>query len=445
MSTQPNYKTKENRFLGFWTTTSLVVGNMIGSGIFLLPSALAVYGGISILGWIFTAIGSLLLSIVFMHLSREFPKIGGPYVFAREAFGNFAGFVVAYGYWISILCGNAAIAIASISYLSILFPILSASPNLNFLAALAALWTLTLINLMGIRVSGRVQLVTSILKVLPLLVIALVGFFYFDPSHFSPFNVSKESSFDAVTATAVLTLWAFLGLECATIPADNIKDPERTIPRATVIGTLIVACVYILSTVSIMGIIDPGDLVQSNAPFADAASKLFGSAAGYLVAGAGVVACIGALNGWILLQGQMPLAAALDDLFPKKFRALSKTGTPAFGIIISSVLISLLMLMNYAESFVDKFTFVILLATLATLVPYLLSTLAQLKFVYRAKDRKKLVKLVIISALAFLYSAWAVIGLGAYTIFWGIVLIASGVPIFIWMRARRNRRNTDRA
>ncbi|MBL7961132.1 amino acid permease, partial [bacterium] len=168
-----------------------------------------------------------------------------------------------------------------------------------------------------------------------------------------------------------------------------------------------------------------------------------GSSAGYIVACAGVVACIGALNGWILLQGQMPLAAALDDLFPKKFRALSKTGTPAFGIIISSVLISLLMLMNYAESFVDKFTFVILLATLATLIPYLLSTLAQLKFVYKAKDRKKLVKLVIITVLAFLYSAWAVIGLGAYTIFWGIVLIATGVPVFIWMRARRMRQNNS--
>ncbi len=441
MSNPPGDTTESRQLLGFWTGTSLVVGNMIGSGIFLLPSALAAYGGISIIGWIFTTAGSLLLSIVFMHLSRSYPKIGGPYVYAREAFGNFAGFIVAYGYWISILCGNAAIAIASVSYLSMVFPVLTTASHLDVLAALAVLWILTSVNLMGIRISGRVQLVTAVLKMLPLIGIALLGFIYFDPGHFTPFNVSKHGSFDAITTTAALTLWAFLGLESATIPADNIKDPKRTIPKATVIGTSIVALVYILSTVSIMGILSPADLAHSNAPFADAAAKLFGSAAGYIIAGAGAVACIGALNGWILLQGQMPLAAALDHLFPKRFRALSKNGTPARGIVVSSVCISALLLMNYTEGFVEKFTFVILLATLATLVPYLVSTLAQLKFVYQAKNGVGLARLGIIAALAFLYSAWAVIGLGSYTIFWGIVLISTGIPIFIWMRVRRSTQN----
>ena len=159
-----------------------------------------------------------------------------------------------------------------------------------------------------------------------------------------------------------------------------------------------------------------------------------------IIAGAGAVACIGALNGWILLQGQMPLAAALDHLFPKGFRSRSKTGTPVWGIVLSSVFISILLMMNYTEGFVEKFTFVILLATLATLVPYLISTLAQLKFLFRAKDRAGVIRLGIIAAAAFLYSVWAVIGLGAYTIFWGIVLIATGIPVFIWMRLRREQR-----
>ena len=275
-----------------------------------------------------------------MNLSREFPKIGGPYVFVREAFGDFAGFIVAYGYWVSILCGNAAIAIASVSYLSIFFPILSNTPSLNVLAALTTLWILTWVNLLGIRVSGRIQIITTVLKLLPLIVIALLGLLYFDPSHFSPLNVSKQNTFTTITASASLTLWAFLGLESATIPAGNIKDPQHTIPRATIIGTLVVAFVYILSTISIMGIISPNDLVHSNAPFADATSKLLGSAAGLIIAGVGVIACIGALNGWILLQGQMPLAASLDNLFPKGFRLLSKTGTPVWGIVISSIFIT---------------------------------------------------------------------------------------------------------
>ncbi len=412
---------------------------MIGSGIFLLPSALAIYGGISIVGWIFTTVGSLLLAVVFMHLSRRYPKVGGPYVFAREAFGNLAGFVVAYGYWISILCGNAAIAIVSVSYLSVIFPALTTASHLDVLAALSVLWTLTGINLLGVRISGRVQLVTTVLKVLPLVVIALLGLAYFDASHFVPFNVSERSSFGAITATAALTLWAFLGLESATIPADSIKDPGRTIPRATVVGTSIAALIYILSTVSIMGILSPHDLAHSDAPFADAAARMFGPAAKYIVAGAGAIACIGALNGWILLQGQMPRAAALDNLFPRRFSALSRTGAPLQGIVFSSVCVSALLLMNYTKGFVEKFTFVILLATLATLVPYLVSALAQLKFEFQASHRPGLTGLGAIATLALLYSGWAVLGLGAYTIFWGLVLIATGVPVFIWMRRRKPR------
>lgn len=436
MTNPPTTGAADKQLLGFWTSTSLVAGNMIGSGIFLLPAALAAFGGISIVGWLFTTAGSLLLAIVFMQLSRAYPKIGGPYAFAREAFGDFAGFIVAYGYWLSILCGNAAIAIASVSYLSIIFPVLGTASHLDVLAALALLWGLTWINLLGVRVSGRVQLVTTILKVLPLIAIALLGFVHFDPDHFTPLNVSDRSSLGAITATAALTLWAFLGLESATVPADNIKDPKRTIPRATLAGTSVAALIYILSTVSVMGILSPADLAQSNAPFADAAARLFGSAAGYVVAGAGAIACIGALNGWILLQGQMPRAAALDNLFPRRFRALSKTGAPFQGTIISSVCISMLLMMNYMEGFVAKFTFVILLSTLATLVPYLVSTLAQLKFVLQATDRSSLVGLGMIATLAFLYSAWAVVGLGTATILWGTALIATGVPVFLWLRHR---------
>jgi len=429
----------EKRVLGFWTSTSLVVGNMIGSGIFLLPSALAVYGGISIFGWLFTTVGAIFLAIVFVNLSRAYPKIGGPYVFAKEGFGNFPGFIVAYGYWISILCGNAAISVALVSYLSVFYPALSDQPLLGAAAALFNLWFLTLINSLGIHLSGRVQFVTAILKILPLIGIAFIGIFYFEPSHFVPLNISSESTFTAITASATLTLWAFLGLESATIPADNIKNPKRIIPRATITGTLIAAFVYILATISLMGIISPNELANSNAPFADGAKQLWGSAAGFIIAGAGAVACFGALNGWILLQGQMPLAAALDKLFPKKFANLSQNGTPVFGLILSSIFVSFIMMMNFTKGLVEKFTFVILLATLATLIPYLFSTLAQLKFLYKKNNFRKLLRLLIITSLAFLYSVWAVIGLGVYTIVWGTVFISTGIPIYIWLKIRKNK------
>lgn len=423
--------------LGIWTGTALVAGNMIGSGIFLLPAALAAYGGISIVGWLFTATGSLLLAVVFMQLSRAFPRVGGPYVFAREAFGDLAGFVVAWGYWISILCGNAAIAIVAVSYLSTLFPALTTASHLDILAALALMWILTGINLLGVRVSGTVQLTLTVLKVLPLLAIAVLGLAHLEPAHFTPVNASEKGIAGAITATAALTLWAFLGLESATIPADSIRDPRRTIPRATIAGTIVAAVVYILSTVSIMGILPPAELAGSNAPFADAAARLFGSGAGYLVACVGAVSCIGALNGWVLLQGQMPRAAALDGLFPRRFRELSGRGVPLAGAVFSSTCVSVLLAMNYTRGFVEKFTFAILLSTLATLVPYLASALAQLKFAAQAAGRPGVTGPMAVAALAALYSAWAVLGLGSRTIFWGVVLMATGVPLFAWMRTRR--------
>jgi APA family basic amino acid/polyamine antiporter len=431
-----NPKTSTAAF-GFWTATALVVGNMIGSGILLLPSALANYGGISIIGWIFTTTGALFLSYVFMNLTRRFPNIGGPYVFARRAFGDRAGFTVAYSYWISIICGNAAIAIALTGYLSVFIPLIGASHFASLSASLICLWGLTLVNVLGIQVSSKVQLVTALLKVMLLLAVACAGLFNFDPAHFAPFNQSGESDLGAITSTAALTLWAFLGLESATIPADKIRNPEKNIPRATILGTVTVAIVYILITVSIMGLLSPGELSRSNAPFADAITVILGPAAGFTTALIGVITCAGALNGWIFLQGQMPLAAAMDDLFPKLFGKLSTRETPIGGIVFSSCLISLLLIMNYSAALVEQFTFIILLATLATLLPYLISALAQFKFDVSDQARRPIIRSVIVTSLAFIYSWWAVLGLGMEAIAWGIVCILTGAPLYWVIKVRK--------
>jgi APA family basic amino acid/polyamine antiporter len=415
---------------------------MIGSGIYLLPAALAVYGGISIFGWLVSTIGSICLALVFVNLSKMMPKVGGPYVYVREGFGDFPGFIVTWGYWVSILAANAAIAVALVSYLSMFIPVLDSSPIAAIIAALFFIWLLTLVNIIGIRESGRLQLVTTVLKITPLVAIAVFGIFYFDTSNFIPFNPSGEGTLSAIKATTALTLWAFLGLESATIPADNIKDPGRTIPRATVSGTVITAVIYILSTTVVMGLINSDDLINSAAPFADAAQKLWGSGAGLVIAAGGVISCFGALNGWILLQGQVPYAAAKDKLFPAMFSKLSVKGTPATGLIFSSILVTILMVMNYTKGLVEKFTFIILLATLATLVPYLLSALAEiLKFAKKREgsDRKKFIKSIIIAWLAFIYSLWALWGIGIETILWGVALLLAGIPVFLYLKREIKR------
>jgi len=435
--------TADTRKLGLGMCTALVIGNMIGSGVFLLPAALAAYGGISILGWLFTAAGAMFLALAFARLSRMVPKAGGPYAYTRRGFGDLAGFLVAWGYWISIWSGNAAIAIAMVGYLAFFWPLLADSPLLAGSVALASIWLLTWVNSAGVRNAGFVQVVTTVLKLVPLVAIATLGLFFFNLDNFTPFNVSRASPFSAVTATAALTLWAFLGLESATIPAGDVENPERTIPRATVIGTMLTAAVYILGTVAVMGVIPPAALAESTAPFADAARQMWGAWAGYAVAIGAAISCFGALNGWILLQGQVPLAIARDNLFPEVFGRLSKRGTPAMGIVISSVLVTLLMAASYTRGLVELFTIIVLLATLTCLVPYVLSTLAELVIFRRERERfsdQRLVGPSIIAVLAFLYSLWAIAGLGWRTLYLGFLLLLAGVPVFAWMKWRQGRK-----
>jgi APA family basic amino acid/polyamine antiporter len=429
--------------IGFWLSTSLVVGNMTGSGIFLLPAALALYGGISIFGWIFTLTGSLFLALVFSRLSKIITKAGGPYAYSREGFGDFAGFLVAWGYWISIWCGNAAIAVAGVGYLSFFIPALKENHTLSAIVAIGSIWLFTYINTKSIKKVGLVQLVTTIIKILPLLLFGTFGFLYFNKTNFSPLNLSGESTFDAITATAALTLWAFLGLESATIPSDKVINPKKTIPQSTIAGISIAALLYISSTIAVMGIIAPGDLQNSAAPFADAAQSVWGNWAAGMVAAGAAIACFGALNGWILLQGQLPMAAARDKLFPPIFNKVKENGIPVTGLVVASILASLLVGLNYTKGLVQMFSFVIMLSTLSCLLPYLFSSLTEIMLYFRKKksfNKKNLIVALSISIPAFLYSLWAITGLESEILIWGAVLLAAGLPIYFYVKKSENRK-----
>jgi basic amino acid/polyamine antiporter, APA family len=434
---------ERKRVLGLGSSTALVVGNMIGSGIFLLPASLAAYGGISIVGWLFTAAGAMCLALLFAKLASMVPKVGGPYAYSRMGFGDFAGFWIAWGYWISVWTGNAAIAVALVSYLGGVIPILSQQLWLSGLVAIGLIWLVTWINVMGIKQVGVFQVITTIMKLVPLVAMATIGLFWINWSHFIPFNTSGMSPFAAVTAVAALTLWAFLGVESATIPADDVKNPSKTIPRATVLGTILVGLVYILSTVAVMGILPLVQLGKSGAPFADAAGSIWGHWAFYAVVIGAVVSCLGNLNGFTLIQGQVPMAAARDRLFPNIFGLMSKKGVPWFGVVISSVLVTLLLVLNYSGSgsLVSIFNFIILLATLTTLVPYAFCAMSELMIFIKHREQfsgKRLLGSSIIAVIAFAYSVWTVVGSGAQTVLYGFVLLLIGIPVYVWMRKQQS-------
>lgn len=426
--------------IGLWTTISLVVGNMIASGLFMLPATLGKYGGISLLGWVISGAGAICMALVYSWLSKQQPTaVGGPYAYTREGMGHFAAFLVAWGYWISVWCTNAAISVAFVSYLTAFVPALGTNPWLAIATGLGAIWFLTWINTKGVREAGHVQLITTILKITPLLLITIGGLFYLNLDHFVPFNASSESTWSALSSTTTLTLFAFLGLEAATIPSGNIKDPDKTIPKATIIGTVFVTLLYMLGTIAVMGIIPPATLTQSQAPFADAAASIWGEGARYLVAAGAVVSTFGALNGWILVQGQMPMAASRDHLFPKIFSKENKNGTPALGIVIGSVLVSILTCMNFNSSLADTYKFAILLSTLTCLVAYLFSIVS---FVLaEGREVKMNWSRMVVALMAFAYSMWAVIGSGMEVVYWGFIMLMAGLPFYTLIVWQRNRKS----
>lgn len=429
----------EKNKLGLWTSTSLVVGNMIGAGVFLMPAAMASFGSIGLLGWVFSAIGSFFLAKVFSNLSKLLPHAtGGPYAYTRNGLGDFAGFLVAWGYFLAVSCANAAITISFVSAMSTFFPVLASSSVMSITTGLCTIWLLTYINTRGVVAGGKVQLVTTILKVLPLLLVAIGGLFFIQFKNFMPFNGSNTTIYGALTATATMTMFAFIGIESATVPSGSVADPEKTIPRATLLGLMIATLVYILGSVSVMGIIPSAALQHSVTPFADAAVVIYGSSARYWVSAGIAIAAFGSLNGWTLLQGQVPFAIANDKLFPAVFTRQNKKGVPYVGILVSSVMVSIFMSMNYTKGLVEQFRFLLLLSLLSILIPYLLSAAAYLIIRIKQKQTVGLTGAVILAILAFSYALWTIAGTGKDAVYYGFLLLMGGIPFYVWLAYKKN-------
>lgn len=410
---------------------SLVVGNMIGTGIYILPASLAPFGYYSLLAWGFTSLGALFLALTFAHLSKRFPQTGGPITYCQAAFGHLPGFLVANIYWASNLVSIAALVISSVGYLGYLTPWLDSNnplyqPWMSLAIELGLVWLFAIINIIGVHTAGLTQLYLTIIKILPLVLISLIGLHSVHMANFTlpPLAASGASTgFSQLAAAAGLTFWAFIGLESATVPSENTEG-YSTIFKATVYGTLITASVYILSSFVLQGMIPAASLQSSQFPFAEAAVMLFGKPAAFVIAFCAFISGIGALNGCILLQGQIVYAAAREHYFPKAFSHLSKHDVPIAGQLFSTAVISALLLVTMQHSLLKQFDHVALLAVLLTLITYLLTSLASLKFVM--KDKLAFSKTILIPGIALLYSAWMIASFGE-----GYLLTSVGLTLLI--------------
>ena len=256
---------------------------------------------------------------------------------------------------------------------------------------------------------GQIQLWTSVIKFLPLLAMSTIGLFFIDVDNFTPFNLSGQAALPAIGSAMALCLFSYIGVESASVAAAKVADPTRNVPRATILGTLASASVYLLSLVAIFGILPNVALSATTAPFATAAETISGASwVGALVAFLVVVSGFGALNGWTMLAAEVPYAAAKDGLFPERFERVSKRGVPAFGILVSATLSTICVLLSHVgETGITVFNTLVLMTGIAAAIPYAFSALAQIK--WRIADKRvitrgRLVRDLAVAGVSFVVS-----------------------------------------
>ena len=430
----------EQRKLGVWMCSALVVGAMIGTGIFMLPANLAPHGVSSLVAWALSAGGAIFLAGVFSGLSRALPDAEGPYAYTRLAFGDLVAFLAAWAYWVSLWVFNAALATGATAYLGSIMPAVSATPVAAAATTLAFVWLLTAVNVLGAREAGFVQVVTTALKLLPLLAVAALGVWLFatgDPAVAQSRLFAQSPNVSGVTAAAALTLSALIGFESAAVMAHKVRDPARTIPLATLVGTLATALVYIVTSTVVMLLVPADQLAASSAPFADLAQRYWGSASAHWIALFVVISALGCLNAGVLLQGEVPLQMARKGAFPRIFMRESARGTPVAALLIGSGLVTLLVYMNYDNTMAGIYQFMVLLATTATLVLYLTCALALVRLLRARRipaTGAYAAWLAVAGVVGTIYALWALVGAGQEAVLWGAGLLLAGVPVFYLMK-----------
>ena len=411
--------------------TMLVAGNMIGTGLFLLPSSMAAVGGIAIFGWLVATAGAVALGLVFAKLGQLEPKEGGPYAYARDFLGPYVGFQTNYVYWFGNWIGNIAIAVAAVGYLAEFIPAITAPPA-SVIATAIVIWILTFTNILGPRIVGALETWTMALALIPILAIAVFGWFWFDPATFhASWNVSGGSNLHGIGRAASIALWAFMGVESAAVSAGVIENPKRNIPLATLIGLGLAAVVYILSSTVIMGIIPNAELQTSHAPFAEAARLAVGNVGMVVIALCAILKSVGSLGGWMLLVGQSAKAAADDGMFPAGFARLNRHGVPGRGLVIVGILMTVMLFATMSPTIAGQFNQLIDLSVILAVVPYTYASVALVKIVYDHKLPARtfqFFKWVAVGAVA--YCVWAVLGGDPKTVVLAFAALLVSVPIY---------------
>lgn len=423
--------------IGFWTCTALVVGNVIGMGIFLLPASLAPFGFNALIGWVIVLAGCLVLARVFSHLAHALPNADGPYGYIRSTLGELPAYMALWAYWVSLWLTNAALATGVVGYITVVFPMLGTIQPALF--ALLLLWSMVIVNLFGVRTGGRVQIVTTALKLLPMLAIALLGGWVLltSPASYVAHPPTTPVTLGAVMAASTIALFAMLGIESASVPAARVDNPGRTIPRATMTGTVLTAIIYIIvSTVPLL-LIRQQELADASAPFALLMERFGAVGSGRWLALFVVISGLGALNGWTLLAGELTRTMASNGVLPTVLARNNRHGAPMVALLVTGALASAMIWMSYSKSLVSAFTFLTRVVTAANLPLYFCCALALAVLWRRGTANCTARKVLLVAIAGALFVVFAFIGIGREPFLYALGLGAAGLPLYVFMRLRR--------
>lgn len=427
-----------SRKIGFWAVFAIVTGSQIGSGVFMLPATLAPYGFYGLMGWVFSGLGALALSIVFSKLCMRFPHTGGPHVYVEKSLGKSAAFFTGWTYWVISWVSTPAVIVTTAGYLS---PVLGLEGKFSYLAVeLVLLFSIIAINLRGVNVAGKAEFVLTFFKFIPLIILPLLALAHFDIKNIAiaPEMASLPVS-KLLAQTTLLTLWGFIGLETATVPAGSVDTPTKTIPRAIILGTLSVVILYLINSLGMMGAIPSTTLAVSKAPYIDVAQHIFGGNWHFVISIIAAVACIGTLNAWVLTSGQIALGLSQDGFLPKFFGKVNKQNAPHISILISNICIVPILILTLSDNLAAQVAFVIDVSVLSFIFVYLVCCCGFL--VLKIHHRGSIsFQSLIVGLIAALFCLWILFESNMTTLMLALSFSLCGLPLYAFWYVRKNKK-----
>lgn len=433
------------RQMGLLGVIAMGVGNTIGSGLFFIPQNLAAASTplASLIAFVVSAFGCIIVAFSFANLSQKMPLSGGTIVYVKKAEGSFAAFLVGWYNWFAGPSSIAGLVVGMVAYLGVFFPVLLVNNVAALIVCLILYWFIVLINIRGVKSASAFNIITTVVKVIPIILFVLIAATKFDFANLTTVNPAMvqdgASQFATIPAGLAVTMWCFMGFDTIAQSAGVVKDPEKNIKRGTILSILFVTIVYVLVIFVAYGVMDQEMLAGTSAPFSEILQYCTGSNVWSYVMSIFIMFSIyGCASGTLLAAAQFSYGMGEQKIFPPIFAKLHpKYNTPITALIIEGIFGSLLIIANYTKGLAGAYLFIILVSTMSTIICFIATVLSDIMLLRDMGGKVtpwRYIKKCALPLLAFVYLLYAIYGTGYESVMWGFLFLLVGLPVYAYMR-----------